>query len=71
MPTIHKDDGGLAFPRSPHSGECSDDGMTLRDYFAARAMQADMATWETAYKAERIASIAYEIADAMIAERAK
>ena len=35
-------DGGPAFPRNPRSGiyEGEYDGMTLRDYFAAKAMQA-------------------------------
>lgn len=53
-------------------------GMTLRDYFAAKAlhgiMQAD--AWETddgelIYSNESYAKEAYELADAMLAERDK
>lgn len=32
-----RETGGPAFPISPHSGEPCDDGMSLRDYFAAHA----------------------------------
>jgi hypothetical protein len=52
-------------------------GMTLRDYFAAKAMQAMIAkstgVGKTAgkYGVPLIASYAYEYADAMLAERAK
>ena len=51
-------------------------GMTLRDYFAAKAMQgfcapspddADIEYWNCVY----LAKYAYKIADAMIAEREK
>lgn len=63
-------DGGPAFPESyigvdrPHEG--IGDGMTLRDYFAAKAMPGCMGkTWA------EIASCAYALADAMLAERAK
>jgi hypothetical protein len=47
--------------------------MTLRDYFATKALQVICAhadTWGLATSA-RIAGMAYELADAMIAERAK
>ena len=60
-----KNTGGPAFP---HSGLGSDaDGMTLRDYFAAKAMQAlitriSMSGGDQARKA-------YEIADAMLKAR--
>lgn len=52
----------------PHS-----DGMTLRDYFAAKAMAAIVsATAEPEIIAASIfARDAYELADAMLAERAK
>lgn len=78
---IDKDTGGPAFPR-PYSHSGFDDadraqiGMTLRDYFAAKAMQAlivgpcmrdDHFDDEVNdYVAER----AYSIADAMLAARA-
>lgn len=74
--------GGQAFPRAgfevdtrygkPH------DGMTLRDYFAAKAMQSLVQAIIVSghYSNEQtniasIASIAYEHADAMLAEREK
>lgn len=63
--------GGQAFPTvgSQYSHE---EGMTLRDYFAAKAMQGyissdDECEWDPIY----LASWAYRVADAMIAERAK
>ena len=51
-------------PNSPH------EGMTLRDYFAAKAMQS-FAAKETQIWPERFASNAYAVADAMLAEREK
>ena len=63
-----KNDGGPAFP---HSRLGSDhDGMTLRDYFAAKAMQA-MISAEYAEQLNPLAwsMEAYEIADAMLAMR--
>ena len=51
-------------------------GMTLRDYFAAMAMQARMTafcameTWH-GWSNEAIAKESYALADAMLAERAK
>jgi hypothetical protein len=43
-------------------------GLTLRDYFAAKAMQGLMAGAED-YSETRIAKLAYELADAMIKTR--
>lgn len=76
-------DGGQAFPRpSPciPSGVLEggfmntdlyglgpEDGMTLRDYFAAKAMQSLIALNE--YKPEVIASASYDIADEMLSAR--
>ena len=42
-------------------------GMTKRDYFAAKAMQADLVGYEGSCW-ERVAKQAYEMADAMIME---
>ena len=79
---MSKDNGGPAFPIRLNPGErydshCITDGMTLRDYFAAKAMAALISTaggpcviglggCEPA-----TASAAYKIADAMLAEREK
>lgn len=44
-----------------------DFGMTLRDYFAAKAMQALLPDSDFVF----VANEAYEMADAMLAERSK
>lgn len=64
------DDGGPAFP-VPRDAPA--DGMSLRDYFAAKAMAA-MLSIETVHfnnGESKIAAWAYEQADAMLAERNK
>jgi hypothetical protein len=63
-----KKDGGSAFPIFLDGG--IERGMSLRDYFAAAAMQGLMARFG-AYGAGTIAHVAYIVADAMIAERDK
>ena len=56
-------DGGPAFPSThPHGKE---DGMTMRDYFAAKAMMLSMPDWTTIEIARR----AYVMADAMLKAR--
>lgn len=64
-------DGGPAFPRSPHSGDCSGDGMTLRDWFAGQALAGIMATqWRpSGDDVSPLAEDAYKVADAMLAMR--
>jgi hypothetical protein len=57
-------DGGPAFPFTG----CGADGMTLRDYFAAKAMQA-MITGKSSSSYKQTSSNAYEIADAMLLAR--
>ena len=71
-----RDDGGPAFPALSMPGGV---GMSLRDYFAAAAIDRaatieaiervdfDSSTWDSA----RIAKLAYVIADAMLWERNK
>ena len=72
----NRPNGGAAFPRplavNPNNSEVSwdQDGMTLRDYFAAKAMQAHLQV-SGDYGWARIALDAYRVADAMIAERDK
>ena len=61
-----KDTGGQAFPVGSYAG------MTLRDYFAAKAMQGLMSARNPILtKIADIAEGAYEMADAMLAERNK
>ena len=59
----------LAFPGS--GGSMSEKGMALRDYFAAKAMQAMLPHVNRSQETWRadMSKAAYEIADAMIAER--
>lgn len=67
-------DGGPAFPVKPwinqqyHKDDC---GMSLRDYFAALAMQGFCADPETNNSADKFAAAAYAMADAMLLEREK
>jgi hypothetical protein len=61
--------GGPAFPLDT---DCCDVGMTLRDYFAAKAMEAlilEVADWK--YMPNEIANFAYTQADAMLKARTK
>lgn len=44
-------------------------GMTLRDYFAAKAMQGLLASHGVAMSADEASKISYSIADTMLAER--
>ena len=60
-----KDTGGPAFPHSRLGSDA--DGMTLRDYFAAKAMQALIT--RISMSGEDQARKAYEIADAMLKAR--
>jgi hypothetical protein len=76
---MNKDNGGPAFPCVVTGGgieanchqvgnhEYQDYGMTLRDYFAAKAVMGMAGDDQPC----RIASISYAIADAMLLERAK
>ncbi len=75
-------DGGPAFPRpistDEHATGCNilagQDGMTLRDYFAAAALTGLLAscTGGDAYTAWPLAAEdAYRMADAMLGERVK
>lgn len=64
-----KDTGGYAFPHViEHLHEPVTAGMTLRDYFAAKAMQ----SWLTGVGSpieEMCAAFAYRMADAMLKAR--
>lgn len=54
-----------AFPM-PYNGF---EGMTLRDYFAAKAMQADVMASGWSGDIEHTVTLAYKIADAMLEAR--
>ena len=73
---MNKETGGAAFPGhymtsdgKYHEYQVDVPGMTLRDYFAAQAMQSYLITEKLSHR--EIAERAYITADAMIAERAK
>lgn len=75
---MSKDNGGPAFPRDGYQVEDEygrketiqgKNGMTLRDYFAAKAMQQMAGGGHTTWA--DLAADAYAIADAMLKERAK
>lgn len=67
-----KDNGGPAFPfeGGMNNNHQPNYGMTLRDYFAAKAMQSMLSTGEI-QDGTKVADAAYFYADAMIAGRAK
>jgi len=66
---MDKDTGGPAFPTPTHN--LTNDGMTLRDYFAAKAMQGLLADpdWRQDTTFEDTAYAAYEQANAMLKAR--
>jgi hypothetical protein len=67
---IYDNTGGPAYPPH-HDPKHHPSGMTLRDYFAGQALAIDMARSDNAYRPtlNEIATIAYLVADAMIAAR--
>ena len=70
-----KNDGGPAFPtgneRQTGSNSYHYEGMTLRDYFAAHALQGGLAHNRPAAEMAGWAKWAYQVADAMLAARDK
>lgn len=57
-----------AFPTAADNGHSDNqDGMDLRDYFAAKAMQAMLT--ESIHGVEGVAKWSYEVADAMMKAR--
>lgn len=71
MSNINK--GGPAFPTPRYErGDIYSLGMDLRDYFAAHALQGICASGPSAMLTNaKLAREAYELADAMLAERLK
>jgi len=66
--------GGPAFPCHPDIQNPLDEGMTLRDYFAAKAMEGIFASntehdHEDAHIFDAVAEAAYKQADAMLKAR--
>jgi len=75
---MNKETGGPAFPFSSLEPEGpavykDNEGMTLRDYFAAKAMAAlfDSDAGHNAMECQMIAEEAYAMADEMLKEREK
>ena len=67
---MSKNTGGPAFPlKEPMTNDFH--GMTLRDYFAAKAMQAKTFSVLPYDTTEEIANDAYRMADAMLKARGK
>jgi len=69
-----KGTGGPAFPIGIPEAKIVYTGMTLRDYFAAKAMQgliAGTVTPETVWSPEDLAKSSYMMAYAMLKERLK
>jgi len=64
-----KNTGGPAFPQAHDDSGWP--GMTLRDYFAAKAMQGMLADRKQVMSPSEWAANAYRMADAMLAERIK
>jgi hypothetical protein len=57
-----------AFPRPSTAANLPQDGMTLRDYFAAKAMQGFQEQW-VYDNSDDLACKAYALADAMLKAR--
>lgn len=71
---MNKETGGPAFPIKGPLMQSDEQGMTLRDYFAARAMQGflDEVGCNSDQKwFDEIAEGAYKVADAMLKAREK
>jgi hypothetical protein len=64
----NQDNGGLAFPVVGTHEAVIETGMSIRDYMAAKAMQGMLAAAEN-YQTKELAEHAYQVADAMLAER--
>ena len=65
---MSKETGGTAFPTGTGGNTPYSNGMTLRDYFAAKAMQS-MCAETPAKDFDHCASRSYKMADAMLEAR--
>ena len=64
--------GKTAFPTTVHNygdGIYSSEGMTLRDYFAAKAMQGFLGDPNVPLDDDKLAEWSYKMADAMLKAR--
>ena len=71
---MSKDNGGPAFGEFQQVGDVAmrDVGLSIRDYFAAKAMQGMIASYGyLRSEVDVMAESAYDCADAMLKERAK
>lgn len=72
---MSKETGGFAFGEFERCGDLAvkTGGLTVRDYFAAKAMAAMIPAFyeDKMHDNANIEKAAYQIADAMLAERAK
>ena len=66
---MSREDGGPAFPTDRGEFSSAHEGMSLRDYFAAKAMQGLLAGSYSALPAPGVAEWSYKQADAMLAAR--
>lgn len=69
---MSKNNGGPAFPVAGSEHNYPIEGMTLRDYFAAKAMQGWLASYgpdDGQPSPDTIADMAYRFADGMIKSR--
>lgn len=64
-----KNSGGPAFPVPNDANVNRQEGMTLRDYFAAKAMHAILSNWGSLAEYNQAAPRAYAMADAMLKAR--
>lgn len=74
--SISDQQGGPAFPFVYRAGDSLEvyPGMTLRDYFAAQALAGMLSSFmarEDGWGTTEVVGLAYDIADAMLAEREK
>jgi len=66
--------GGPAFPAPAGVSHITEQGMTLRDYFAAKAMQAILSEdpdYHQKYEFIDLADFSYRCADAMLKDKEK
>lgn len=71
---MEKDTGGKAFPLVSPDGIGVNEGMELRDYFAAQALNSiyfDVRKNDEQAEVEDMARLAFKVADAMLVERKK